>query len=89
LERDAQEEMTVLVCPDCAEEFELYGDPALEFIAHEWAKSYQGETYGPPTDPEMAELSEHAHDPSALIDRATGEPWLERLSGWGGHREDQ
>ena len=81
LEQATEGERTVLVCPVCREEFTLYGDPALEFIAHQWAESYQGELYGPPTDPAVVQMAEHEHDANRFIDKATSEWWLKDLFG--------
>jgi hypothetical protein len=81
LEHATEGERMVLVCPECGEEFTLYGDPALEFIAHQWAQGYQGELYGPPTDPAAAEMAEHEHDAYEFIDKATSEKWLKDLLG--------
>ena len=79
LERGTQGDKTGLVCPECGEEFTLYGDPLLEFLSYEWRQGYKGETYGPPTDPAVVKLSEHEHDPSLMIDKATGKPWCGEL----------
>ena len=79
LEQATEGERTILVCPECGEEFTLYGDPALEFIAYEWAKCYEGKLYGPPTGPAVVNMAEHEHGANAFIDRATGEWWLKDL----------
>ena len=47
LEQATEGESTTLVCPECNEEFTLYGDPALEFIAYEWAKGLRGQALRP------------------------------------------
>ena len=76
LEQAIEEEVVTLLCPECAEKFTLYGDPAVEFLVHEWSRDYGGETHRRPTDPAVVKLSEHEHDPSRFVDAATGEPWL-------------
>ena len=81
LEVATEGERTTLVCPECGEEFTLYEDPALEFIAHQWAQGYQGELYGSPTDPAVVETAEHEHDAYEFIDKATSEWWLKDLIG--------
>ncbi len=81
LENATEGERMVLACPECGEEFTLYGDPALEFIAHQWAQGYQGELYGLPTDPAVVKMAEHEHDANGFIDHATGEWWLKDLLG--------
>ena len=81
LEKATEGERTTLVCLECNEEFTLYGDPALEFIAYEWAKGYEGKLYGPPTDPAVVKMAAHEHDADAFIDRTTGEWWLKDLLG--------
>jgi hypothetical protein len=81
LEQATEGERTALVCPECGEEFTLHGDPAMEFMAYEWAKGYEGKLYGPPTDPAVVNMADHEHDANALIDSATGEWWLQDLLG--------
>ncbi len=81
LEQATEGESTTLVCPECNEEFTLYGDPALEFIAYEWAKGYEDKLYGPSIDPAVVKMAAHEHDANGFIDKATGEWWLKDLLG--------
>ncbi len=78
LERTADTETMTLVCPECGEEFTLHGDAAMDYIVHRWKQGYEGETYGPPTDPAIVELAAHEHDPSAFLERTSGLPFLSR-----------
>ncbi len=80
LEREADVRTVELVCPTCGAEFVAKGqDPLLDYLAHEWAKGYPGETYGPPTDPTVVAIANHEHDPSLLVNKATGKPWCGEL----------
>ncbi len=75
LEAAMRDEITTLVCPECGAEFAATGDPAVEYLAWEWAKGYEGETYRE-TPADVLRIAEHEHDPSLMIDKATGEPWM-------------
>ena len=75
LEQATEGERTTLMCPECGEEFVVYGDAPLEFLAHEWAENYEGEVYRK-TSEEVIRLTEHKHDAVAFIDKATGESFL-------------
>ena len=79
LERGARGDRTEVVCPECGEEFTLYGDPLLEYLAYEWQQGYKGQTYGPPTDPAVVKMAAHEHNAGGFIDKATGEWWLKDL----------
>jgi hypothetical protein len=73
----AADEKSTLVCPECGEEFTVYGDAALQFLAHDWSLDYEGETYQ--TTPEdILRLTEHEHDPTTFINER-GDPWLGEL----------
>jgi hypothetical protein len=83
LERDTEGEKMVIECPTCGEAFVLYGDPAADYLVHLWRQGHEGETHGAPTervhpDPALVKLAEHEHDPSLMVDRADGSPWLGR-----------
>jgi hypothetical protein len=75
LERATEGQVATLVCPTCGDEFVVYGDAALEYLCREWAKTSGGETYRQ-TPADVTRLTEHEHDPSEFIDKATGEPFL-------------
>ena len=76
LEREADVAALELRCPECGAEFVAKGaDPLVDFLRHEWAKGYEGETYRQaPAD--VVRIANHEHDPSLMIDMSTGEPWL-------------
>ncbi len=76
LQRDTEGEKTVMECPTCGEEFVLYGDPAADYLGHLWRQDYGGENHGLPVDPAVVKLAEHEHDPSLMVDKADGLPWL-------------
>jgi hypothetical protein len=70
---------TTLRCPTCGAEFVVYGeDPKVEFLLHWWRSGYQGAPYREPPE-DIRLLSEHEHDPSLVIDKATGDPWVGSL----------
>jgi hypothetical protein len=75
LERDAMGEKTTLVCPTCAEEFVVHGDPSVEYLCWMWRRDYEGETYGQ-TPEDVLALTEHEHDATLFVDKATGEPFM-------------
>ncbi len=75
LEEAAAADTTTLVCPECGEEFTPTGDPAVEYLCWEWAQGYKGKTYRE-TPADVLRIAEHEHDPSLMIDRATGESWM-------------
>ncbi len=85
LEKDAEEDKTVVECPTCGETFTLYGDPAMDYLVLRWRqghdKGHEGETHGAPTervhpDPAVVKLAEHEHDPSLMVNKSDGSPWL-------------
>jgi hypothetical protein len=76
LRAEAEGETTTLVCPECGEEFVTHGDSAAAYLVYQWRQGYEGETYGPPIAPAVGKLAEHEHDPSLMIDKADGLPWL-------------
>jgi hypothetical protein len=75
LERDTVGERTTLICPTCGEEFVVYGDASLEYLAWEWKRASRAETYRQ-TPAEVIRLTEHEHDASEFLDKATGEPFM-------------
>ena len=78
LERATEGEVATLVCPACGDEFVVYGDAALELIAWDWEQESGCETYRQ-TPADVIRLTEHEHDPSEFVDKATGEPFLGEL----------
>jgi hypothetical protein len=70
LERGANSEMVELVCPECGAEFKAAGDAAHQFLVHEWVEDPEA------ASPDILRIAEHEHDPSLLINRANGKPWL-------------
>jgi hypothetical protein len=70
LERGANSEMVELVCPECGAEFKAAGDAALQFLVHEWIEDSKAGS------PDIHRIAEHEHDPSLMINKATGKPWL-------------
>jgi hypothetical protein len=82
LERAEEAEMTVLVCGECGEEMRVAPSTDLEYIAYLWtlesgAKAYQ------PTPRDVFVVVNHPHGVEGLIDKRTGERWLERLENGG------
>jgi hypothetical protein len=71
LERGANLERVGLVCPECGAEFKAAGDAALQFLAHEWVEDSKAAT-----SPDILRIADHEHDPSLMINKATGKPWL-------------
>jgi len=78
LERDTQGENTTLSCPECGAEFVIYGDAPLEYLCWSWEQGYEGETYRK-TPADVLRLTEHRHDASEFVDKATGEPFMGEL----------
>jgi hypothetical protein len=70
LERGASLEIVVLVCPECGAEFKAAGDAARLFLVHEWVENSKAESL------DILRIAEHEHDPSLMINKATGKPWL-------------
>jgi hypothetical protein len=75
LRRDTVGEKATLLCRACGDEFVVYGDGALEYLCWEWAHTSGAKTYRQ-TPADVIRLTEHEHDPSEFIDKATGEPFL-------------
>jgi hypothetical protein len=86
-ERDAQAETMVLVCPECHEEMRVEENADLEHIAYLWTQKSGAKSYRE-TPRDVILIANHPHDASNLIDRRTGERWLERLENAGGHHVD-
>jgi hypothetical protein len=77
LERGANSEMVELVCPECGAEFKAAGDAALQFLVHEWIEDSKAASRPAATSPDiLLRIAEHEHDPSLMINKATGKPWL-------------
>jgi hypothetical protein len=70
LERGANLERVGLVCPECGAEFKAAGDAARLFLVHEWIEDSKAGS------PDIHRIAEHEHDPSLMINKATGKPWL-------------
>jgi hypothetical protein len=70
LERGANSEMVQLLCPECGAEFKAAGDAAHQFLVHEWVENSKA------ASPDILRIAEHEHDPSLMITKATGKPWL-------------
>jgi hypothetical protein len=83
LEREVDGVTVELRCPECGAEFTAKGeDPLLDYLAHEWANGYDGETYRETPADVLAivlAIANHEHDPSLMIDKATGKPWVGEL----------
>jgi len=79
LERAVDVVRVELRCPECGAEFTARGeDPVLEYLCHEWANGYDGETYRQ-TPADVVPIANHEHDPSLMINKATGKPWVGEL----------
>jgi hypothetical protein len=85
LKRAVEAEMTVLVCRVCGEKLRVARDTDLEYIAYCWSLD-TGVRSHQPTSPDVFVIANHPHEDEALIDKATGEPWLEGLLGSQGGR---
>ena len=83
-ERAARAETTPLSCPECGHEFWVHENTDLEYIAYQWAQETGAKSHRP-TPPDVLTLANHPHTVEGLINKATGEPWLQRLSTAGGH----
>ena len=77
LEEAAKGETMTLVCPECGAEFVAYGDVPVEFIVHEWATG-SGEAGHRETPEDILRIFAHEHDPSALLEKGSGLPFLSR-----------
>jgi hypothetical protein len=75
LERDAVGEKSTLVCPECGEEFTVHGDASAEYLVWLWEQGYEGETYGQ-TPEDVIRLTEHEHDATLFVDKATHSPFM-------------
>ena len=79
LERDADVQTVNLRCPECGAEFTAKGqDPVLEFLAFEWERNSDSETYRE-TPADVMAIANHEHDPSLMVNMATGKPWCGEL----------
>jgi hypothetical protein len=69
------------VCPECKEEFVVYGDVAVDYIVAEWARGVEetGSLVGPYKTPEdVAALLDHEHDSWKFVDKKAGLPFMSR-----------
>ncbi len=78
LEREADIQVVEVVCPECGAEFKAAGDPVLEYLCWEWAKESEGDTYRE-TPADVLAIANHEHDPSLMINKATGKAWCGEL----------
>ena len=67
----------VLVCPDCGEEFVVFGDAPVEYLTAEWTREAGAQSYRE-TPPDIAALFDHEHAPSGFLEKTSGLPWLSR-----------
>jgi hypothetical protein len=78
LERTADRLSIVLQCPECGKQWRVRGDADLELLAFYWSQEYKGEIHRA-TPSDVLQLINHEHDVEALIDKTTGQPWLDDL----------
>ena len=67
----------VLICPECDEEFVVYGDAPLEFLVAEWARK-TGQMSHRETPEDIGALFEHEHDPGAFVEKSSGLSFLSK-----------
>ena len=77
LEEAARGEIMILVCPECDAEFVAYGDVPMEYIVHQWTRE-TGEAGHHETPESILRIFAHEHDPGALLEKASGLPFLSR-----------
>ncbi len=77
LEETAKRETMTLVCLECGAEFVAYGDVPLEFVVHQWV-TQTGEEGHHETPEGILSISAHEHEPSALVEKTSGLPFLSR-----------
>jgi hypothetical protein len=67
-----------LMCPECKAVIRVYDERVLrlEFLTYLWAPKRRREENGQEPSAEVLWLADHEHDPSAFVNKATGEPWL-------------
>jgi hypothetical protein len=73
-------ERTVLLCPECGEEFVVFGDAPLEFIAYDYCR-VTGEKNYRETPEDMLRAFEHEHDPGGFLKKRSGLPFLSKAAG--------
>jgi hypothetical protein len=79
LEREVAGQTVEVVCPECGAEFKAAGeDPVLEYLSFEWQQVSGGESYRK-TPADVLAIAAHEHDPSLMINKATGKPWCGEL----------
>jgi hypothetical protein len=77
MEEAAKGETMHLVCPECGAEFVAYGDVPLEYIVHQWATE-TGEEGQHGTPASILRIFAHEHDPTVLLEKGSGLPFLSR-----------
>jgi len=82
LERRSEGETVTLVCQECGEEFRVAEDTDLALVAWDWLEHTGAESYQP-TPKDVFAIVDHAHGTSALVKKATGEPWPLTIRGAG------
>ena len=66
-----------LLCPECGEEFVVFGDAPVEYLTAEWTREAGAQSYRE-TPADIAALFEHEHAPSGFLEKTSGLPWLSR-----------
>jgi len=82
LARDAELETVVLLCQECGQEFRVSEDTGAALVAWEWLERTGAESYQP-TPRDVFTIVDHEHGASALVKKATGEPWPLTIRGSG------
>jgi hypothetical protein len=77
LEEQSGLERMTLGCPECGEEFVVFGDAPLEYIVYEWSKGIDREDHHR-TPWGMLRAFEHEHDASAFLEKSSGLPFLSK-----------
>jgi len=76
---------STLVCPECGEEFTVYGDVALEVIVGQWLLGPEGTDLAKlaldDTPEDIRRLFDHEHPVGAFLDKASGLPFLSKAAG--------
>jgi hypothetical protein len=86
LERLSEGETVTLVCQECGEEVRVAEDTGPALVAWDWLQETGAESYQPtPKDVFVivGHRRSHEHGASALVKKATGEPWPLTIRGAG------
>ena len=75
-------ETVILVCQECQEKFCVAEDTGLQLVAYQWQEITGAESYQT-TPRDVFTIVEHEHGTSALVKKATGEPWPLTIRGAG------